>query len=82
MTIFIVEACHSTLSCRWTELNRTELDCRGSYLEFQLHRLNFLALCLLGRGSEALIYSKTHFNRFFNKHLKGMDYIVTHLFFH
>lgn len=62
----------------WTRTKRTELDERGSHLEFRLHQLQFLALLMMdgkqgGGVKEALAYARKEFAPFGGKHLKGIN---------
>ena len=49
------------------------LALQNSYLEFKLHRLQFIDLIQRGHAgqAEAIHYARTHFQQFINKHEKG-----------
>lgn len=57
----------------WVSQYRGELEKRGSSLEFQLHRLQFIQYLLNYQPEVALRYAKTHLGRFARSHMKGIS---------
>ncbi|KAG5518779.1 hypothetical protein PMAC_002750 [Pneumocystis sp. 'macacae'] len=62
----------------WTFSKRALLEQRGSNLEFDLHKLQFISIFIRsskGNHMEAIEYARTHFPPFANKYLKGLSLI-------
>ena len=66
---------HSALA--WAHRNRDALETIRSGVEFELHKLEFVKILQRPRDPtaalEAVAYSRKHFSRFADTHMKGAD---------
>lgn len=61
---------------RWARSNRVALLQKGSSLEFELHRLQFLQLLLKGLRPEALQYARNNFGPFSIQHMAEIQRLM------
>ncbi|KAJ7532094.1 hypothetical protein O6H91_14G073100 [Diphasiastrum complanatum] len=57
------------LALEWARLHQSELDEKGSSLEFKLHQLQFVHVLLKSGCSAALQYARNFFGRFASQHM-------------
>ena len=62
--------------CRWASSIHENLKFRGSDLEFQLLKSQFVSLLLNGKITEAIQHSKCQFQKFTEKNQKGNKTLV------
>ena len=60
--------------CRWASSIHENLKFRGSDLEFQLLKSQFVSLLLNGQITEAIQHSKCQFQKFTEKNQKGNNF--------
>lgn len=63
---------------KWATQYSSELDARNSSLEFKLHRLAYLQLLESGMAAQtdAIAYTRTHFNKFINRFEKEIQILM------
>ncbi|KAJ3063734.1 hypothetical protein HK102_008399 [Quaeritorhiza haematococci] len=65
----------------WACKKRFELGQRGSSLEFQLHRLQFIKHLVNRETDQALVYAKTKFTPFAQQHMKEIQRLMCSFLF-
>lgn len=62
----------------WAQAHRESLEAQNSCLEFKLHRLRFIDLIQRGPlgQTEAIMYARTHFHQFINRHEKEIQILM------
>eukprot|EP01132_Coremiostelium_polycephalum_P003919 gene3919-4894_t len=65
-----------TPAINWCRHKRNELQKIDSYLEFKLHRLQFIHLLLVGKHSDALLYARSHLSEFSGTKMKEIQNLM------
>ncbi|KAI8924507.1 CTLH/CRA C-terminal to lish motif domain-containing protein [Entophlyctis helioformis] len=65
---------------QWAARRRADLEKRGSSLEFQLHKLQFVQHLIVREPHSALMYAKTNFGHF-ARHLKEIQQLMCAILF-